>query len=254
MACASEAREDVLVIEQEVLAMERSGLHGEPHGIGELVVDVGFGGACPPAIVHDGEMVAHPDGGIPVGEADRAIDDDEAREDAGDELGGEDTAGEAIAEEVIDAIGTEGGEGSFEKPVDGIVLELIGAIAEGGESASEIGTMEEFGLDLFVVILFLGFVDEIDGVREGGVGDVVEESCDLFELGGAEGAQEDEDADGMFEPGNDLEGVCESGGSRLADAAKALECGGTNQIQQGRFGEFDIAIDTVVEMHPRLKG
>ena len=74
-----------------------------------------------------------------------------------------------------------------------------------------------------MVVLLLGGHQEVDGVRERGVGDVVEEPGDLLLAVGSQAAQQQVDAQAVLEPGHVLEREGDRRRPGLADPSQPLE-------------------------------
>ena len=205
LAAALESGHDVGVVGQQVVLPERPEAEALADRVGELVVDVGLGRAGPPVPVHRPEQRRRLPRDRQVGEDDRPVDDRQVIEEPRDGLRGRDAAGQAVAEEVVEPVGAQPGQGAFQERIDRIVVELLGRESQRRQGGRDVGAFQELGLEALVVVLLLGGDDEIDRVREGRVGDVVEEARDLLAEVRPQPAQEQVDAQAMLVSGDRLE-------------------------------------------------
>ena len=132
-------------------------------------------------------------------------------------------AGQAVAEEVVEPVGAEPGQGLLQERIDRVVVELLGLEAHLGQGPDEVGPVEELGLEPLVVVLLLRGEDEVDRVRERRVRDVVQEPGHPLAAVGPQPAQEEVDPQAVLEPGDRLEREGQGRRARLADPPEPPE-------------------------------
>ncbi len=186
----AEAGQDVLVIFEQVIAAEDPEAEPFTKHVGEFIVDVRFDRTGPPTSVHLREASDHVPGDRQVIQADQAVGHDNMGKRSLQTRLGHDAAGAAVAEKVVKPIGAEPGQGAFEQRIDRIVVELCGAVAKRSDRGGQIGPVEEKRFDLLVVGLVLGLEEEIDGMGERRVRDIVKKTGDTLQTIGAEAFQQ----------------------------------------------------------------
>ncbi len=169
----------------------------------------------------------------------------------GDLLGRRHRAGQAVAEEVVEPVGAEAGQGLFQERIDRVVVEILGLETHLGEGRDDVGPVEELGLEPLVVVLLLRGEDEVDRVRERRVRDVVEEPGDLLATIGPELAEQDVDPQAVLEPGDRLERERQGRRPRLPDPLEPPERRAVDQGVRPGIVDRDLAINPVVPTHQR---
>ena len=167
--------QDMGIVGQQVFLVQGAEPEGLAERVGELVIDERFHGPGPPVAVHDRVFRDHRAGDRHVGDDDRPVDRRQVGQGHRHFLRVEYTAGQAIAEEVIDSVGAEPGDRPLEQRVHRVVGEILGRKAQKPQPRDDIVAVEKLVLELLVVVLLLRREDEIDRVRERGMGDVVEQ-------------------------------------------------------------------------------
>ena len=100
-----------------------------------------------------------------------------------------------------------------------------------------------------MVVLLFGGHQEVDGVRERGVGDVVKQPGDLLLARCAQAAQQQVDPQAVLESGHVLEREGDRRRPGLADPFQPLEAGSLDQPDDGRLGDRGFSINSVLPTH-----
>ncbi len=108
-----------------------------------------------------------------------------------------------IPQEVVEAVGAQGGRGLFEERVEILVEEVAPIVAIFGQNGRNIGPLQIAFLHLIMVALaVVAMIDVIDNMAEGGVADIMEQSRQLFLEGRALPPDQEHGANGMLQPGD----------------------------------------------------
>ena len=116
------------------------------------------------------------------------------------------SAGQAIAQEIIQTVSAEPRQGPLQERIPRVVVEVGRLVAQLLEPGRKVRPVEHPRLEALVVVLLLRGHQEIHSVRERRVRNVVQEPGNLLLAAGAQPSQKDMNTQTVLEPRHVLKG------------------------------------------------